>query len=216
MCGVGTMILHKFEKIGDIDAETTKQSLKEIQNVCEQCRACDLFKTRSHVVFSDGAATADIMLIGEAPGADEDATGVPFVGRAGKLLNELLEASGLSRENDFYMCNTIKCRPPQNRQPSREEKAACEIYLKAQISLVKPKIILLCGSTAASSFIDEEFKITQIRGKWLNIFDGIDSMVILHPSYLLRNHSEEQGSPRWFTKRDLDNVKKKLDLLRNS
>ncbi len=210
------MILHKFEKIGDIDAETTKQSLKEIQNVCEQCRACDLFKTRSHVVFSDGAATADIMLIGEAPGADEDATGVPFVGRAGKLLNELLEASGLSRENDFYMCNTIKCRPPQNRQPSREEKAACEIYLKAQISLVKPKIILLCGSTAASSFIDEEFKITQIRGKWLNIFDGIDSMVILHPSYLLRNHSEEQGSPRWFTKRDLDNVKKKLDLLRNS
>ena len=210
------MILHKFEKIGDIDAETTKQSLKEIQNVCEQCRACDLFKTRSHVVFSDGAATADIMLIGEAPGADEDATGVPFVGRAGKLLNELLEASGLSRENDFYMCNTIKCRPPQNRQPSREAKAACEIYLKAQISLVKPKIILLCGSTAASSFIDEEFKITQIRGKWLNIFDGIDSMVILHPSYLLRNHSEEQGSPRWFTKRDLDNVKKKLDLLRNS
>lgn len=210
------MILHKFEKIGDIDAETTKQSLKEIQNVCEQCRACDLFKTRSHVVFSDGAATADIMLIGEAPGADEDATGVPFVGRAGKLLNELLEASGLSREKDFYMCNTIKCRPPQNRQPSREEKAACEIYLKAQISLVKPKIILLCGSTAASSFIDEEFKITQIRGKWLNIFDGIDSMVILHPSYLLRNHSEEQGSPRWFTKRDLDNVKKKLDLLRNS
>lgn len=210
------MILHKFEKIGDIDAETTKQSLKEIQNVCEQCRACDLFKTRSHVVFSDGAATADIMLIGEAPGADEDATGVPFVGRAGKLLNELLEASGLSRENDFYMCNTIKCRPPQNRQPSREEKAACEIYMKAQISLVKPKIILLCGSTAASSFIDEEFKITQIRGKWLNIFDGIDSMVILHPSYLLRNHSEEQGSPRWFTKRDLDNVKKKLDLLRNS
>ena len=210
------MILHKFEKIGDIDAETTKQSLKEIQNVCEQCRACDLFKTRSHVVFSDGAATADIMLIGEAPGADEDATGVPFVGRAGKLLNELLEVSGLSREKDFYMCNTIKCRPPQNRQPSREEKAACEIYLKAQISLVKPKIILLCGSTAASSFIDEEFKITQIRGKWLNIFDGIDSMVILHPSYLLRNHSEEQDSPRWFTKRDLDNVKKKLDLLRNS
>lgn len=210
------MINHKFEKIGDIDAETTKQSLKEIQNVCEQCKACDLHKTRSHVVFSDGNPTADIMLIGEAPGADEDATGTPFVGRAGKLLNEMLETAGFSRKNDFYICNTIKCRPPQNRQPEREEKAACEIYLKAQISLVKPKIILLCGATAASSFIDEEFKITQIRGKWLNIFDGIDSMVILHPSYLLRNHSEDQGSPRWFTKRDLDTVKKKLDLLRNS
>ncbi len=208
------MITHKFEKIGELDAETTKQSLKEIQNVCEQCKACDLHKTRNHVVFSDGNPTADIMLIGEAPGADEDATGTPFVGRAGKLLNEMLAEAGFSRKEDFYICNTIKCRPPQNRQPEREEKAACEVYLKAQISLVKPKIILLCGATAASSFIDEEFKVTQIRGKWLNIFDGIESMVILHPSYLLRNHSEEQGSPRWFTKRDLENVKKKLEALR--
>ena len=208
------MITHKFEKIGELDAETTKQSLKEIQNVCEQCKACDLHKTRNHVVFSDGNPTADIMLIGEAPGADEDATGTPFVGRAGKLLNEMLAEAGFSRKEDFYICNTIKCRPPQNRQPEREEKAACEVYLKAQISLVKPKIILLCGATAASSFIDEEFKVTQIRGKWLNIFEGIESMVILHPSYLLRNHSEEQGSPRWFTKRDLENVKKKLEALR--
>ena len=208
------MITHKFEKIGELDAETTKQSLKEMQNVCEQCKACDLHKTRNHVVFSDGNPTADIMLIGEAPGADEDATGTPFVGRAGKLLNEMLAEAGFSRKEDFYICNTIKCRPPQNRQPEREEKAACEVYLKAQISLVKPKIILLCGATAASSFIDEEFKVTQIRGKWLNIFDGIESMVILHPSYLLRNHSEEQGSPRWFTKRDLENVKKKLEALR--
>ena len=194
-----------------------KEKLDKLKQECLECKQCPLGETRINVVFSDGnAKTAKAILIGEAPGENEDKTGTPFVGRAGKLLNELLEASGLSRENDFYMCNTIKCRPPQNRQPSREEKAACEIYLKAQISLVKPKIILLCGSTAASSFIDEEFKITQIRGKWLNIFDGIDSMVILHPSYLLRNHSEEQGSPRWFTKRDLDNVKKKLDLLRNS
>lgn len=208
------MITHKFEKIGELDAETTKQSLKEMQNVCEQCKACDLHKTRNHVVFSDGNPTADIMLIGEAPGADEDATGTPFVGRAGKLLNEMLAEAGFSRKEDFYICNTIKCRPPQNRPPEREEKAACEVYLKAQISLVKPKIILLCGATAASSFIDEEFKVTQIRGKWLNIFDGIESMVILHPSYLLRNHSEEQGSPRWFTKRDLENVKKKLEALR--
>ena len=208
------MITHKFEKIGELDAETTKQSLKEIQNVCEQCKACDLHKTRNHVVFSDGNPTADIMLIGEAPGADEDATGTPFVGRAGKLLNEMLAEAGFLRKEDFYICNTIKCRPPQNRQPEREEKAACEVYLKAQISLVKPKIILLCGATAASSFIDEEFKVTQIRGMWLNIFEGIESMVILHPSYLLRNHSEEQGSPRWFTKRDLENVKKKLEALR--
>ena len=209
------MIQHKFEKIGDIDADTTKQSLIEIENVCAQCRACALHKTRNHVVFADGNPCADIMLIGEAPGADEDATGIPFVGRAGKLLNDMLAEAGFSRKDDFYICNTIKCRPPQNRENKKEEKSACEIYLKAQISLVKPKIILLCGATAAASFIDEEFKITQIRGKWLNIFDGIESMVILHPSYLLRNHSEEQGSPRWFTKRDFQNVKKKYDALRN-
>lgn len=213
--GCWNMIKHKFEKIGTIDSKTKSDSLKEIQNVCEQCRACDLHKTRNNVVFSDGSPEAEIMLIGEAPGADEDATGTPFVGRAGKLLNEFLKNAGLSRDQDLYICNTIKCRPPQNRVPEKSEKSACAVYLNAQISLVKPKIILLCGATAASSFIEEDFKITQIRGKWLDIFDGIDSMVILHPSYLLRNHSIEEGSPRWHTMRDLENVKNKLVSLRS-
>lgn len=192
------------------DMDSKSRTLSEIKCVCEQCRACELHKTRTNLVFADGSPNADIMLIGEAPGVDEDATGTPFVGRSGKLLNEFFEQVGLDRKNQIYIANTIKCRPPQNRVPSSEEKVACRTYLNAQISIVKPKIILMCGSTAAQSFIDEDFKISQIRGKWLNIFDEIDSMVIFHPSYLLRNHSTEQGSPRWFMMRDLEAVKKRL------
>ena len=197
-------------EINCADSVQKAKILSEIKTVCTQCRACELHKTRTNLVFSDGAPNAEIMLIGEAPGAEEDATGIPFVGRSGRLLNEFFDKAGISRANQLYIANTIKCRPPQNRVPNSEEKIACRAYLEAQIAVVKPKIILLCGATAAQSFIDEEFKISQIRGKWLKIFDNIDSMVIFHPSYLLRNHSTEQGSPRWFMTRDLEAVKKRL------
>ena len=190
--------------------ELKEKALLEIKKVCEQCKACELSKTRTCMVFSDGSPNAKIMLIGEAPGADEDATGTPFVGRAGQLLNQFLAEAGFDRQKDLYICNTIKCRPPQNRVPSNTEKAACRAYLTGQISIVKPKIILFCGATAAQSFIDEDFKISQIRGKWLNVFDDIESMAIFHPSYLLRNHSLEEGSPRWLMKKDLENIKQKL------
>ncbi len=206
---------HLLVDVSCNDFSTKKQTLLELKNVCEQCKACELSKTRTSVVFSDGSPDAKIMLIGEAPGADEDASGTPFVGRAGQLLNTFLEEAGISRKDDLYICNTIKCRPPQNRVPSNEEKLACQSYLFGQISIVKPKIILLCGATAANSFIQEDFKISQIRGKWLNIFEDIDVMAIFHPSYLLRNHSLEQGSPRWLMKKDLQNIKAKLDEIRN-
>ena len=206
---------HLLVDVSCNDFSTKKQTLLELKNVCEQCKACELSKTRTSVVFSDGSPDAKIMLIGEAPGADEDASGTPFVGRAGQLLNTFLEEAGISRKDDLYICNTIKCRPPQNRVPTNEEKLACQSYLFGQISIVKPKIILLCGATAANSFIQEDFKISQIRGKWLNIFEDIDVMAIFHPSYLLRNHSLEQGSPRWLMKKDLQNIKAKLDEIRN-
>lgn len=206
---------HLLVDVSCNDFSTKKQTLLELKNVCEQCKACELSKTRTSVVFSDGSPDAKIMLIGEAPGADEDASGTPFVGRAGQLLNTFLEEAGISRKDDLYICNTIKCRPPQNRVPSNEEKLACQSYLFGQISIVKPKIILLCGATAANSFIQEDFKISQIRGKWLNIFEDIDVMAIFHPSYLLRNHSLEQGSPRWLMKKDLQNIKAKLDEIKN-
>ena len=203
-------MVYAAEKLGSMTADIKERALTEVKNVCMQCKACELSKTRTNLVFSDGIPSADIMLIGEAPGADEDASGLPFVGRAGRLLNEFLVDAGIDRATQLYICNTIKCRPPQNRVPTNEEKSACTVYLNAQISIVKPKIILMCGATAAQSFINEEFKISQIRGKWLNIFDGIDSMVIFHPSYLLRNHSTEVGSPRWYMKKDLEQIKLKL------
>ncbi len=185
-----------------------EEQLNELKKECENCLKCELGKTRTRSVFSDGNANAKILLIGEAPGADEDKTGTPFVGRAGKLLTSLIEECGFSRKNDFYICNTVKCRPPENRVPTDNEKKLCENYLMSQIKIVQPKVIVLCGATSAKSFLGDKIKISQIRGKWFKIFDNIDATVIFHPSYLLRNHSLEEGSPRYLTKCDLISIKK--------
>lgn len=184
-----------------------QQELDKLNAQCNACQKCSLGATRTNIVFSDGNPDAKIVLIGEAPGADEDATGTPFVGRAGKFLTKLIEESGLSRKDDFYICNTVKCRPPENRVPTDEEKQLCEHYLMSQIKLVNPKVIVLCGATSAKSFLGNKIKISQIRGQWFKLFDGIDATVILHPSFLLRKHSEDEGSPRWLTKEDLKKIK---------
>lgn len=184
-----------------------EEQLNELKKECENCLKCELGKTRTKSVFSDGNANAKILLIGEAPGADEDKTGTPFVGRAGKLLTSLIEECGFSRKNDFYICNTVKCRPPENRVPTDNEKKMCENYLISQIKIIQPKVIILCGATSAKSFLGDKIKISQIRGKWFKIFDNIDATVIFHPSYLLRNHSLEEGSPRYLTKHDLITIK---------
>ena len=196
----------KFNE-AELDDELKEKSVNEVKRVCLGCKSCDLSLKRTNVVFSDGKASAPIMLIGEAPGADEDASGVPFVGKAGKLLTSLISDVGLSRENDFYICNTVKCRPPENRVPTDEEKNICERFLGAQINIVRPKVIVLCGSTSAKSFLGNDIKITQIRGKWFKLFNTLDAIVIFHPSYLLRNRSEEENSPIWLTKQDLIAVK---------
>lgn len=187
--------------------QNKQQELGKLNAQCNQCQKCALGATRTNIVFSDGNPNAKIVLIGEAPGADEDATGTPFVGRAGKFLTKLIEESGLSRKDDFYICNTVKCRPPENRVPTDEEKAQCENYLLSQIKIINPKVIVLCGATSAKSFLGNKIKISQIRGQWFKLFDGIDATVILHPSFLLRKHSEDEGSPRWLTKEDLKRVK---------
>lgn len=188
-----------------------EKKLQELKNVCESCYKCELGKTRKNIVFSDGNVNAKILLIGEAPGADEDATGTPFVGRAGKFLTKLMEDCGYSRKDDFYICNTVKCRPPENRVPEDEEKKCCENYLLEQIKIVNPKVIVLCGATSAKSFLGKKIKITETRGKWFKLFNDIDTTVILHPSFLLRKHSEDEGSPRWLTKQDLCKIKEYLD-----
>ena len=188
-------------------AEEKEIKLNKIKEECKNCYKCELGKTRKNIVFSDGNPNAKILLIGEAPGADEDATGTPFVGRAGKLLTKLIEECGFSRKDDFYICNTVKCRPPENRVPTDEEKSLCENYLLEQIKTVNPKVIVLCGATSAKSFLGNKIKISEIRGKWYKLFNNIDTTVIFHPSYLLRNHSELEGSPRWLTKQDIYKIK---------
>lgn len=187
--------------------------LNEIKNVCSQCKKCELHKGRTKSVFSDGNPNAKIMLIGEAPGKNEDETGLPFVGRAGKLLDEILMQQNITREKDIYICNTVKCRPPENRVPTRQEKEHCRPYLDAQIQLIAPPIILLCGATAVQSIMDTKQPISKIRGQWFDGPFGSKMMPIFHPSYLLRNHSTNEGKPRWLMAKDIKEVKKEIDKL---
>lgn len=182
--------------------------LNELKKELENCTKCPLHLGRNKLVFSDGSENAKIMLIGEAPGADEDKLGLPFVGRAGKFLNELLEKAGIDRKKDLYIANTVKCRPPENRKPLPNEKIACESNLFKQIEVVKPKVIILCGSTAVETFIkDKKLTITKIRGQVFEYKNGIKLVPIFHPSYLLRKHSTEPDAPRALTLKDLEMVK---------
>ena len=129
------------------------EQLEEVKKSCLNCQKCALGALRNNVVFSDGIPNSKLMLIGEAPGFNEDMQGKPFVGRAGQLLDKIFESVGFSREKDVYICNTIKCRPPENRDPLPDEKEACRAYLDKQIEILKPRIILLCGKVALTSFL---------------------------------------------------------------
>jgi DNA polymerase len=189
--------------------------LAEIKKKCETCQKCPLFQTRTNIVFSDGKPNQKLMLIGEAPGFNEDQTGKPFVGRAGQLLDKIFESVGLSREKDVYICNTLKCRPPNNRDPLPSEKEACRSYLYSQLEILKPRIIILCGKVALTSFLTQEKAISKIRGKWFDGPHGSKMIPIFHPSYLLRNHSREQGSPRWLMWQDIQEIKRAYDELEN-
>ena len=167
------------------------------------------------MVVSRGNPQAPLLLIGEAPGAQEDAQGLPFVGRAGQLLDQMLQSVGLDSERDAYICNVIKCRPPDNRRPTPAEIAACRPFLLRQIALVDPRLILLVGATALEGVLGIKGGITRLRGQWRQGegegMEGRALMPILHPSYLLRNPSREQGSPKWRTWQDLKEVKRRLD-----
>ena len=149
------------------------------------------------------------MLIGEAPGAREDALGQPFVGRSGQLLDRLLLEVGLNPESDLYICNAVKCRPPQNRRPKRAELTACRPWLDRQIDQVNPRVIVLLGATAVESLLGIKGGMTQLRGQWLS-WDGRDVMPIFHPSYLLRNPSKASDAPTALTRSDLSTVQQRL------
>ena len=189
------------------------EKLNEIKNKCLKCDKCALAHSRTNIVFSDGVPNNKLMLIGEAPGYWEDQKGKPFVGRAGQLLDKIFACVGLSRQNDVYICNTLKCRPPDNRNPLPEEKLACKEYLDAQLEILKPKIIIICGNIALNSMLPNASGITRARGKWYDGPYGAKMMPIFHPSYLLRNDSREKGSPKWLTWQDIKEIKRVYDTL---
>jgi uracil-DNA glycosylase family 4 len=181
---------------------------------CAACRRCPLAEGRQHVVISRGNPAARLMLIGEGPGAEEDASGRPFVGRSGRLLDELLAAAGLDPERDLYICNVVKCRPPQNRRPTAAEMAACRPWLDRQIAAVDPYLILLAGASALEAVLGIRGGISRLRGQWRQgEGEGLQGrwlMPLFHPSYLLRNASRAEGSPRWLMAADLGEVRRKL------
>ena len=159
---------------------------EKLRSDCLSCRECPLCEGRTNVVFGVGDPEAELMFIGEGPGANEDLQGEPFVGRAGKLLDEELELIGLDRSR-IFIANIVKCRPPQNRDPLGEEQAACMHWLDAQRRLIRPKLIVCLGRIAAAVIIKPDFKISQEHGKWFDLPDGSRAMALFHPAALLRD-----------------------------
>ncbi len=170
-----------FEGAGKIPGET----LLKVREDLGECVRCKLHKTRNKIVFGDGSAKAQLVFVGEGPGADEDAQGLPFVGRAGKLLTQMIEAMGLQR-SDVYICNVVKCRPPGNRQPEPDEVEKCSPFLFRQLDVLQPKVIVCLGATAAQTLLQTNRGISHFRGQWMD-FRGYRLLATYHPAYLLRN-----------------------------
>ena len=173
----------KYEKFYQLP-----QAWQDFLQACQACKKCDLYQSRQNVVVYRGGLEAKLMLVGEGPGANEDKLGKPFVGRSGKLLDSLLRAQEFT-EDDYHICNIVKCRPPGNRTPTAEEAIACKNLFGRQFNLVKPKVIVLIGSTAYRYFTNLEEPISKVRGRWIEK-QGYFIMPTFHPAYLLRNPSK--------------------------
>ena len=182
-------------------------SWEELKSRCNSCSKCGLCQTRHNVVFGVGPENARIMFIGEGPGEQEDLQGEPFVGAAGKLLDDMLSIIDLNREN-CYIANIVKCRPPNNRDPSDEEQNACIDYLRNQVALIKPQIIVCLGRIAAKRIIDPDYRITKSHGQWIDRND-VWITAIYHPSALLRDPSKR---PETFD--DLLSIRRRLDRMK--
>lgn len=179
---------------------------EELEASIINCNKCKLYENRRNIVFGEGNKHAKVMFIGEGPGADEDIQGLPFVGKAGQLMNKAFEGLNIDRSN-VYIANIVKCRPPANRVPTDEEAGVCLNYLRNQVVLIKPKIIVLLGSTALKNILGKEYSITSERGKWIEK-KGIFYMPTWHPAALLRD--ENKKIEFW---KDLKMVKSKAELL---
>lgn len=175
----------------------------ELKSACESCEKCELCKTRTNCVFGVGNINADILFVGEAPGQQEDLSGTPFVGRAGQLLDKFLYAIDIQRE-DVYIANILKCRPPQNRDPLPAEEEACIDYLREQVKLINPKVIVCLGRIAAMKLIKPDFKITQEHGTWFKKGNYLMTAVY-HPAALLRDPRKKEDMLR-----DMQKIKEKI------
>jgi len=175
----------------DNAAALKANSLEELRAAIGDCRRCKLCTGRTNLVFGVGNPNADLMFVGEGPGRDEDLQGEPFVGRAGQLLTDIItKGMGMKRE-DVYIANVVKCRPPENRNPEPDEVAACEPFLKKQIDLIRPRIIIALGKFAVQALLQSKAPITKLRGNWHN-YHGIKLMPTFHPAYLLRNPADKK------------------------
>jgi len=175
-----------------------------LEQTCKSCQKCALADTRHNVVFGTGPRDAEVMCIGEGPGENEDLQGEPFVGRGGKLLDDMLEVIDLSRKKNVYIANIVKCRPPQNRDPLNTEQDACIGYLRSQVSLLRPKIIICLGRIAAVRLIKEDFKITKEHGMWFEKA-GVQMTALFHPAAILR---DPRRKPETFE--DLKKIQEKI------
>jgi DNA polymerase len=167
-----------------------RRTLEEIRAELGDCRRCKLCQGRRQIVFGVGNPRARLVFVGEGPGAEEDAQGLPFVGAAGQLLTKMIQAMGLRRE-DVYICNVVKCRPPGNRNPEPEEIAACEPFLRAQLVSIQPEVVVALGKFAAQTLLREGTPISRLRGVW-RVYQGMKLMPTFHPAYLLRNPPGEK------------------------
>jgi len=177
----------------NLPAGDDTQELKQLEQVCLACRQCHLAETRTKVVFGVGNPHAELLFVGEAPGANEDLQGLPFVGRAGNLLDKILAAIDLKREQ-VYIANVLKCRPPENRTPNAGEVGKCEPFLLKQIDLIRPKLIVCLGLTAARTLLRNDYSLDKMRGQMFKYHD-VDLIVTYHPAALLRN--ENLKKPTW-------------------
>lgn len=184
-------------------------SFEELKSACEGCQKCELAKTRTNLVFGMGDQNADVMFVGEGPGQNEDLQGVPFVGRSGQLLDKFLEAIDLDREHGMYIANMVKCRPPKNRDPLPAEQEMCINWLREQVRIIKPKIIVCLGRISAQRLISKDFKVTKQHGEFYNK-NGVIMMGTFHPAALLRNPRQKPDGFEDFIKlRDkLEELKK--------
>ena len=193
-----------YKKYSYEKTTTSNSNFDDLRKIISKCEQCDLYKTRNKTVFGSGPSNSKIMIIGEAPGKDEDEQGEPFIGRAGKLLDAFLQSIDLSREKVF-ITNTVKCRPPDNRNPSLDELNQCSSFLNSQINAVKPKVLILLGKIAANSLLDNDSPMSDLRQKKLFIDNhDIPVIVFYHPAYILR--SPLKKSEVWEDLKYLNNI----------